>query len=158
VLASRYPYVPCSPSFMLSLSLSLSFLAVFGLFGFFASTLRFCRQELAARPSCASTRFGFVAGSFIFSLIGTCISAAVKSIGGLSFAQAVEVAKTSWGPAFGCSVAAVLFQFFAFAIALSGIIIKHVEEPPQEEADDVTTHFGGAKGIIINGAGASGAL
>lgn len=95
-----------------------------------------------------------MAGSFIFSLIGTCISAAVKSIGGLSFAQAVEVAKTSWGPAFGCSVAAVVFQFIAFAIALSGIIIKHVEEP-SEEADDVATHFGGAKGIINNGAGAS---
>ena len=101
---------------------------VFGLFDFFAVVARCCRVEAAQHPSCAMSRLGFVVGSFVFSLAGTVVASSVKSTGALSFQQAVSsLSGVAWGPAFGCSVAAVVLQFIALGLALGGMCFKAAE-------------------------------
>ena len=79
------------------------------------------------------SRLGFVCASFVFSLAGTVVASSVKSTGGVSFQQARDSFGVSWGPAFGCSVAAVVLQFIALGLALGGMCCKAAEVLTFEE-------------------------
>lgn len=96
-------------------------------------------MEAALRPSCAMTRFGFVSASFVFSLVGTVVSASVKTTGGLSFQEAITLLRVSWGPAFGCSIGAVFLQFIGFILALAGMCVKTTQEVGFDQREGHTT-------------------
>jgi hypothetical protein len=112
---------------------------IFGFMDFVAVAMRCCRMEAAQHASCAVTRLGLVAASFLFSMVGTVVSSSVQSTGGLSFQQAVTVLGLGWGPAFGCSVAAALLQGVALCLAIGGMCFKVKEEVGFSEREGVAT-------------------